>query len=217
MGGHMRKTLWALAAIAVGGLVGWMLAGDGGWRAAVAAVRAVTAGPGTGAPAPLGVQGGHDASAKRAVATLAAPGSAPTASPVAAVALTGRRIAELGMTRQLAGEHRIELEGRPYRVLGSKEVSDPSGKVETLLLIHDDLSGQVRYFVSGLQFTLVPGTDAEAFIREHPRQRRVFVNPVYAQVAVDAAEIATEYNRLRTDARVASVRFMTREPVRTWR
>lgn len=212
----MRKTLWALAAIAVGGLAGWMLADDGGWRAAVAAVRAATVGPGTGASAPLGAQGGHAASVPGGLSTMA-PGSGPAAGPVAAVALTGRRIAELGMTRQLAGEHRIELEGRPYRVLGSKEVSDPNGKVDTLLLIHDEHSGQVRYFLSGLQYSLVPGTDAEAFIREHPRQRRVFVNPVYAQVAVDAAEIATEYQRLRQDARVASLRFMTREPVRTWR
>lgn len=211
----MRRMLWALGALVVGGLAGWLLAGDGGWRAAVAAVRAAT----VGAPASPDAQGGTEASAPRAFPAMATGSGSITAGSASAVAvaLTGRRIAELGMTRQLAGEHPIELEGRPYRVLGSKEVSDSNGRVDTLLLIHDDLSGQVRYFLSGLQYTLVPGTDAEAFIREHPRQRRVFVNPVYAQVAVDAAEIAAEYNRLRRDARVASLRFMTREPGRSLR
>ncbi len=139
--------------------------------------------------------------------------SGSVASQPGAPALTGKAIAELGMTRQLAGDHLVQMDGRLHRVLGSKEVADQAGISETMLLIRDETSGQISYRLSGLQFALKDGVDYDAFIREHGAMRRLFVNPMYAQVAVDAALIAEQYAALANDSRVTKLRFMTREPV----
>ena len=145
----------------------------------------------------------------------AAPASAVsgTTSSPGAEALTGKRISELGLTRQLAGDHLLMMEGRQRRVIGSKEVVGVGGASETVLLLRDELSGQITYHRAGLQFTLKDGSDYEAYIREHPRMRRLFVNPLHAQVAVDAAEIAAEYSALAGDPRVVALRLLNREPV----
>lgn len=126
---------------------------------------------------------------------------------------TGIEISALGLTRQLAGDHLVTMDNRRQRVLGSKEVIDQAGRSDTMLVIRDEISGQLSYRRSGLQFVLKPGVDPEAFIAEHRAMRRVFVNPLYAQVLIDAAEIAAHHNALSRDGRVASVRFMTRDPV----
>ena len=133
----------------------------------------------------------------------ATQGRAPTATEIAA----------LGLTRQLAGEHLLTMDGRRQRVLGSKATVDQANHSDTMLVIRDEVSGQLSYRRSGLQFTLKPGADYGAFIAEHRSMQPVFVNSLYAQVLVDAAEIAAHYNALRQDDRVASLRFMTREPV----
>lgn len=142
------------------------------------------------------------------MATAGSPGTIPHGR-----APTGIEIAALGLTRQLTGDHLVTMDSRRQRVLGSKEVIDQAGRSDTMLVIRDEISGQLSHRRSGLQFALKPGVDPEAFIAEHRAMRRVFVNPVYAQVLIDAAEIAAHYNALGRDDRVASVRFMTRDPV----
>ncbi len=156
--------------------------------------------------ASAGIASVSDAVAKMSSAsdTGAAPrGRAPT----------GIEIATLGLTRQLSGDHLLTMDGRRQRVLGSKDVVDQAGRSDTMLVIRDEISGQLNYRRSGLQFTLKPGVDYESFIAEHRGMRRVFVNPLYAQVMVDAAEIADQFSALSRDDRIAKLRFLTRDPV----
>lgn len=168
-----------------------------------------------------GTVGGADAVPPPAVATASGPATGATGVMTGSASApgpsggppTGIEVAQLGLTRQLAGEHLVNIDGRRQRVLGSKSTTDAAGRAETMLVIRDELSGQLSYRRSGLQFTLAPGTDYEAFIAAHRSMQRVFVNPLYAQVMIDAAEIAAQFNALSQDPRVVKLRFMTRDPV----
>jgi hypothetical protein len=218
----MSRALVLTACAIVAGLI-WIFSMQAGESTAASPPAPAASAGSTSARADAPPQGAAAVASVPATVTEAPPavaearrpevGAVVGPAPSGSAILTSERIAELGMSRQLAGDHRLEMEGRPHRVLGSKEVTDVDGRSDTLVLLHDELSGQVRYFRSGLQFTLAPGLDAEAFIREHPRQRRLFVNPIYARVEVDVAELATEYTRLQQDERVTSLRFMIYEPV----
>ncbi len=86
----------------------------------------------------------------------------------------------------------------------------PGGRNETVLMVRDEISGQISHHLPGLQFSLQAGVDYEAFIREHAGLKRLFVNPLHAQVGVDAAEIASRYSALQADSRVVSLRLMNR-------
>ena len=81
----------------------------------------------------------------------------------------------------------------------------------TVLVLRDEASGQLDYRQSALRLVLQPGTDYEAFIRERRHAQRVFVNPLYADIAVDAALIAFEYTALAADSQVVQVRFIPDE------
>jgi hypothetical protein len=210
----MPKVLIASVAIAAAGALIWNLQrGEAVGLGSQGKPLPMAAGETASSPAESvervgsGLSGATESSTERPAMTTANPPDR------GASALSGKEIAALGMTRQLAGEHRLQMDGRVHRVLGSKEVVDQAGKSETMLLIRDELSGQISYRLSGLQFTLKDGVDYEAFIREHRSMRRLFVNPLYAQVAVDAGDIAEQFSALARDARVARLRFMTREPV----
>ena len=72
----------------------------------------------------------------------------------------------------------------------------------------DEASGQLHYRQSALRLVLKEGEDYEAFIRERTQARRVFVNPLYGDIAVDAALISAEYTALANDARVSQVMFI---------
>ncbi len=135
------------------------------------------------------------------------------AANAAAPALSREAIAALGMSRQLAGEHLLTMSARRHRVLGTNQLLDSSGRSQTVLLVRDELSGQISYYLPGLQFSLKDGVDYEAFIREYAGLTRLFVNTMYAQVGVDAAEIANRYAALSADGRVVKLRLMSRSPV----
>jgi hypothetical protein len=137
------------------------------------------------------------------------PNSQATAqpSPAERAQALRRQINELALSRELTGEHAVSYDGRSRKVLGSKETSNPQS-TQTVLLVRDDVSGQIDYWQSALQFVLKPGNDYEAFIRERPALQRRFVNVQQAHVTVDAANIAQEHTALSADPRVASVNFM---------
>lgn len=140
--------------------------------------------------------------------SAAAPSPQPPPAPdLAAQVAAQRAIDALGLTRRLNGDQSIVLDGRQRVVLGTKDISDEEGN-RTLLLIQDTLSGDVDHWQPGLRFALVPGTDYERFIRENLKVKRLFVNGEYAEVGVDAAEIANQYKALSGDPRVTGVRFM---------
>ena len=138
-------------------------------------------------------------------AMAAAPGSAPgaAAGPIA----SRREIDALGLDRELTGTHKVSYDGRERSVLGTKQITNQNG-TQAVLLVRDDSSGQIDYWQSGLRFELRPGTDYEAFIRGRSALTRRFVNIEHAQVAVDAASIASEYAALQADPRVVSVSLL---------
>lgn len=117
------------------------------------------------------------------------------------------QINALGLTRELSGAQAVSYDGRSRTVLGTKETTN-SQSTQTVLLVRDDTSGQIDYWQPALKIVLKPGNDYEAFIRERPGLQRRFVNIEHAQVAVDAANIASEHAALSADARVASVSLM---------
>ena len=135
-------------------------------------------------------------------AVAAAQSSASGAA--AGLAPSRREIDALGLDRELAGTHKVSYDGRERSVLGTKQITNASG-TQAVLLVRDDRSGQIDYWQSGLRFELRPGTDYEAFIQGRSALTRRFVNIEHAQVAVDAANIASEYAALQADPRVVSV------------
>ena len=62
---------------------------------------------------------------------------------------------------------------------------------------------------------LVEGQDQEFFIRSRSQATRVFVNPLYGDIAVDASRIAVEYADLAGDRRVSKMMFVPLEVSRT--
>lgn len=116
--------------------------------------------------------------------------------------------AALGLTRVLDGSQKIKLDGRDRTVLGTKETSNEQG-LQTVLLVRDDANGHIDYWQSGLRIALKPGHEPEAFLREYAFLKRRFVNMLYADAMVDAADIASAHNTLSSDPRVESVRFLS--------
>lgn len=140
------------------------------------------------------------------VATVATPSSAPAAATTAAPDTRPewiRNPPELGITRVLAGDQAVSYDGRARTVLGTK-----NGSAQPVLLVRDEVSGQIDYFQSGLTFRLQSGLDFETFIRERKAMQRHFSNTDYATVLVDAGSIASEYNSLQNDPRVTLVTFL---------
>lgn len=204
----MVKLSVVVVALAVGGAA-WL------WQAtSPATAQAQSTAAGAAGPEASAAAASQSADAASVAALMAS--SADTAGSGLRAGTGGApptRIADLGLSRQLAGNNSLVMEGRPRTVLGSKEIAGPGGAAETLLVIRDEVSGQLTYHRAGLQFALKDESAYEAFIREHPRMRRIFVNPLYAQVAVDTADIADEYSALAHDDRVTKLRFMSVAPV----
>ena len=117
----------------------------------------------------------------------------------------------LGLTRQLGGEQKVTYGGRDRTVLGTKEVADPPAPPQTVLPVRDEESGQIDYWQPGLRVELKPGNDYAAFIAERTGLTRRFANSQYADVGVDAADIARIHAELAADPRVVRVEFL---PVR---
>lgn len=111
------------------------------------------------------------------------------------------------LTRMLPSSPPIRWSDRPWAVLGTQDYSNADGQ-KTALALQDQTSGQVEYRQSALRVVLEPGVDYEAFIRTRSNASRLFVNSLYGDLAVDAAQIAAEYNALAKDPRVAQVSFI---------
>ncbi len=123
-----------------------------------------------------------------------------------------RRVFEMTeLTRRLPDEGvALKIGDRAWRVLGSREVVNTSGK-QTVLVLRDEASGQLDYRQSALRFVLNAGQDYEDFIRSRSNVTRLFANPLYGDIGVDAANIAAEYSALAMDARVSKVMFIPLE------
>lgn len=117
----------------------------------------------------------------------------------------------LGLTRLLSGEQKVTYGGRDRTVLGTKEVVNPPAPAQTVLLVRDEESGQIDYWQPGLRVELKPGNDYTAFIAERTGLTRRFANSQYADVGVDAADMAKIHAELSADPRVVRVDFL---PVR---
>lgn len=171
------------------------------------ALAGVIASPGSLAPGGLvPIPGGTAASSLSAKSSGSLP-EAPRFIPQAIAS----QVAALGLNRQLSGVQKVSYAGRDRTVLGTKEVANSNG-LQTVLLVRDEQSGQIDYWQSGLRIELQPGNDHEAFVRENPLLKRRFVSTSYAEVLVDAADIAGVHTVLSTDPRVQSVRFISLQP-----
>ncbi|MCH8622111.1 hypothetical protein [Undibacterium sp. TS12] len=114
---------------------------------------------------------------------------------------------EIRLDRRLSDYRTMKIEDRNWAILGSREAEGAAGK-QTVLVLRDELSGQLAYCQSGLRFVLKDGVDYEAFIRERSKARRLFVNPLYGEIALDLADITDEYVDLSKDERVARLDFI---------
>ncbi len=113
----------------------------------------------------------------------------------------------IALTRVIEPLQTLQIGERAWEVLGTRDVPQGNGQ-QTVLVLRDTASGQLDYRQSALRFELQPGTDYEAFIREHRNAQRLFVNVLYGEVAVDAAYIAAQYTALVSDKRVVKVQFI---------
>ena len=120
----------------------------------------------------------------------------------------------LELTLRVADAPAIRIGERDWKVLGTRDISKDSATV-TSLLLRDEASGQIDYRQSVLRFVLIEGQDYEAFIRSRSQATRVFVNPLYGDIAVDASRIAVEYADLAGDPRVSKMMFVPLEVSRT--
>ena len=111
------------------------------------------------------------------------------------------------LTRAVYPPQTLQIGDRKWTVLGTRDVTQDTGQ-KSILVLRDEISGQLDYRQSALRFVLQPGNNYEAFIRERRNAQRVFVNVLYGEIAVDAAYIAAEYTALASDKRVAKVQFM---------
>lgn len=153
--------------------------------------------------------------ASQATDAMVEPASPPAQNAAASVptpaaaARKGFEIPEL--TRRLSEDGvAVKIGDREWRVLGSREALNASGK-QTILVLRDELSGQLDYRQSALRFVLNEGQDYESFIRSRGNATRLFANPLYGDIGVDAANIAAEYTALASDARVNKVMFIPLE------
>ena len=92
-------------------------------------------------------------------------------------------------------------------MLGTKDVVNDLGK-QVVLVLRDEISGQLEYRQSALRVVLKEGVDYEAFISALPNATRLFVNPLYGEIGVYAAYIGAVYAALTSDPRVLRVNFI---------
>ena len=148
-----------------------------------------------------------DAGARATAPATAAP-AVVAPSQANTKPITAAELADLKLTRTLTGEHRFTQGGRPHTVLGTKDTEGANGGTQAMLVTRDQVSGQITYSLPALQFTLNGSIDADAFIAEHPHMTKRFANPMYLQVDLDAANVASELEAAARDPRVAKVGFV---------
>ena len=153
--------------------------------------------------------------ASPAIDAMVEPASPPdhnAAASVPAPSAVARKGFEMpDLTRRLPEDGAaVKIGDREWRVLGSREAVSASGK-QAILVLRDELSGQLDYRQSALRFVLNEGQDYESFIRSRGNATRLFANPLYGDIGVDAANIAAEYTALASDVRVNKVIFIPLE------
>lgn len=111
------------------------------------------------------------------------------------------------LTRPLQRVQSVPMAGRNWSVLGTKDVVNDLGK-QVVLVLRDEISGQLEYRQSALRVVLRQGVDYETFISARSNARRLFVNTLYGEIAVDAASIGDEYKALVSDPQVQTVSFI---------
>lgn len=186
----------AWAALGLGAAMG-VLSWPGWHPEAPSATSALPASAATG-PAPLAAASPVQATAIHAhpPARAAQPALAPVApAPAAQIAL------DLALGPPYP---QLRRDDRTWLVLGTR-VPDNASLNPMVVVLQDEKSGQLQYRQPALHFTLAPGQDYEAFIREHPQLRRRFVNALYAEAEVDAAQLAAQFSALSQDSRVSRV------------
>ena len=199
---HRLKLLsLALLALALMGFLLWASApdtpsqGQGLARVSAAQVSATGAEP---ASAPVAAA----TAPPLAIKTQAqAPGSATTP------AASRPKPSMPELTRALEQVQRVQMAGREWSVLGTKDVVNSLG-TQVVLVLRDEISGQLEYRQSALRVVLREGVDYEAFISALPNAKRLFVNPLYGEIGVDAAYIGAQYVALAGDPRVLRVHFI---------
>lgn len=111
------------------------------------------------------------------------------------------------LTRALEQVQSVQMAGREWSVLGTNDVVTDDGK-QVVLVLRDEISGQLDYRQSALRVVLREGVDYEAFISALPNATRLFVNSLYGEIGVDAAHIGAQYAALASDPRVLRVVFI---------
>lgn len=206
---RQNRALKVLGAALVIGLGWWAIEGQPGPVAwAAAAFKRVTT------PSPAAVLAASQSGPAAGGTRLAARNptmSASTAAPASGPSRFAGQERSLGLTRQLSGEQKVTYGGRDRTVLGTKEVVNPPAPPQTVLMVRDEESGQIDYWQPGLRVELKPGNDYAAFIAERTGLTRRFANSQYADVGVDAADMAKLHAELTADPRVVRVEFL---PVR---
>lgn len=137
---------------------------------------------------------------------LATAGQTPASSHVLQAALRAQN--EIRLERRLPDYRSFNMDGRNWAVLGSKSADGLAGAKQTVLVLRDEVSGQLAYRQAALRFVLREGQDYESFIRERGKARRQFVNSLYGEIAVDLADITDEYVALANDQRVRRLEFI---------
>ncbi len=158
------------------------------------------------APPPLGSTGREPANAPlKPEVTAQTPPTAAQANNAPAASRAPWPMPSL--TRPLPQLPGIQIGDREWKILGTNDVVNDTGK-QTVLVLRDEVSGQLAYRQASLRFVLKDGENYEAFIAERSHAKRLFVNILHGDIAVDAANIGAEYTALSHDPRVVKVDFI---------
>lgn len=197
----MKGFLWSAGLlVALGSL--WLYSQGAREPAAPARVPVAEKTESTPAAAPAAPASASAAPMPPASAPQARAAVNPASSPAAR---KGFETPEL--SRRLADAPAVAIGERNWTVLGTRDLGSGNAK-QTILVLRDEASGQLDYRQSALRFVLIAGQDYESFIRSRSNATRLFANPLYGDIAVDASNIAAEYTALASDPRVAKVMFI---------
>lgn len=200
----MKGSLWFAGLLVALGSV-WLYSQGAREPAAAARVPVAEKTASTPAAAP--------AAPASADAALVPPASAPQARAAvnpASSAAARKVFVTPELSRRLADAPAVAIGERNWTVLGTRDLGSGNAK-QTILVLRDEASGQLDYRQSALRFVLNEGQDYESFIRSRSNATRLFANPLYGDIAVDASNIAAEYAALASDPRIAKVMFIPLE------
>ena len=162
----------------------------------------------TASATPANILGAASAPADLATTTMPLKAQAPAARSASTPSTSKRSPTTMPeLTRALEQVQSVQMAGRDWSVLGTKDVVNDLGK-QVVLVLRDEISGQLEYRQSALRVVLREGVDYEAFISALPNATRLFVNPLYGDIGVDAAYIGAQYAALTSDPRVLRVNFI---------